>query len=78
MYEGMELAFNQEHQALYVPRCPSVNIFGVDRSDFDNIDLYNTRMYRGHTRVYPTPMMKCSRGMILLVFNASPLGWGTL
>jgi hypothetical protein len=21
MYEGMELAFNQDHQALYVPRC---------------------------------------------------------
>jgi hypothetical protein len=32
MCKGMELAFNQEHQALYVPRCPSVNIFGVDPS----------------------------------------------
>jgi hypothetical protein len=32
MYEGMELAFYQEHQALYVPRCPSINIFRVDRS----------------------------------------------
>jgi hypothetical protein len=32
MCKGMELAFNQEHQAFYVPRCPSVNIFGVDPS----------------------------------------------
>jgi hypothetical protein len=32
MCKGMELAFNQEHQALYIPRCPSVNIFGVDPS----------------------------------------------
>ena len=30
MYEGMELTFNQEHQALYVPQCPPVHIFGVD------------------------------------------------
>jgi hypothetical protein len=62
-YEGMELAFNQEHQALYVPHCASVNIFGVDWFGFDNIALYNTRIYKCHTRVYPTPMMKCSRGM---------------
>jgi hypothetical protein len=32
MYKGMELTFNQEHQALYVPRRPLVNIFGVDPS----------------------------------------------
>jgi hypothetical protein len=32
MCKGMELAFNQEQKALYVPRCPSVNIFGVDPS----------------------------------------------
>jgi hypothetical protein len=51
MYEGMELTFNQEHQALYVPPCPSVNIFGVDQSGSDNIALYNTRMYKCHTRV---------------------------
>jgi hypothetical protein len=78
MYEGMELSFNQEHQALYVPRCPLINIFWVDRSGSDNIALHNTRMYKCHTRVYPTSMMKRSRGMILLGFNASPLGWCTL
>jgi hypothetical protein len=39
MYEGVELAFNQEHKALYVPQCPLVNIFGFDRFGFDNIAL---------------------------------------
>jgi hypothetical protein len=78
MHEGMELTFNQKHQALYVPRCPLITIFGVDQSGFDNIAVYNTRMYKCHTRVYPTPMMKRSRGMILLGFNASCLGWCTL
>jgi hypothetical protein len=58
MYEGMELAFNQEYQALYVPQCPPVNIFRVHLFGFDNTTLYNTRMYKCHTRVYPTPMMK--------------------
>jgi len=78
MYEGMKLTFNQEHQALHVPRCPQINIIRVDQSGSDNIALYNTRMYKCHTRVYPTSMMKCSWGMILLGFNASALGWCTL
>jgi hypothetical protein len=60
MCEGMELTFNQEHQSLYVPQCPPVNIFGVDRFGSDSIALYNTRMYKCHTRDYPIPMMKCS------------------
>jgi hypothetical protein len=66
MYEGIELPFNQEHQALYVPQCPPINILGVDRFGFDNTALYNTRMYKCHTRVYTTPMMKRPQGMILL------------
>jgi hypothetical protein len=36
------------------------------------------KMYKFYTRAYPIPMMKFPVGMILIGFNASPLGWCTL
>jgi hypothetical protein len=46
-----------------------------------NGELYNTRMYKCHTRVYPTPKIKCSPRNIILGIKApsskmvfSPIG----
>jgi hypothetical protein len=58
------------------PEIGHFRIFGCHRKMYTA--LYNMRMYKCHTRVYPTPMMKRPRGMILLGFNASSLGWCTL
>lgn len=37
--------------------------------------LHNTRMYKCHIRVYPTPKMKLPPSMIILGLNTLPLGW---